>query len=51
LLSIKDAAYGIEFQLIDHDFAINIVEAQIENKKSIPSVNENEKLKMAKLLY
>ncbi len=47
---MQEAAYRLESRF-DHRIAINIVDEQIENVKSIPFFNEHEKLERAQLRH
>ncbi len=50
-LGMKETASWLEFQSIDLETALNIVDGQIKNSKTVQSVNDHEKLKMASLLH
>jgi hypothetical protein len=48
---MKETAYGLADQYLDAESVANIVDAQIENAKTAPFTNDNEKLDMASLLH
>ncbi len=48
---MKETASGLEFQSIDSETAIEIVDAQMQISMTVPFLNNHEKLEMASLLH